>query len=69
MTTITADIKEKDIDNYSIVENIQFEYLTEKFIEAFPFKLYQSRMMGGHMITMQIPLSRFLLYKEFGMVK
>jgi len=73
MTTVTVDIAEKDLLNYTIIDNMNLEMYDENghnnLFKQYSFTLYQKRIMGDDKVTMQISLHRFLLFKGFGLVK
>lgn len=73
MATVLVDISEKHLVNFSLVNNMKLEGFDEKghkrIFKELPFTLYQNRMMGDHMITMNIPLNNFLLFKGYNLIK
>ena len=75
-TTVLVDIKESDLINLFKVEGMKLENMCleqngnfEEVFKQFPFTLYQNRMMGTHMVTINISLVRFLFFKACGLVK
>lgn len=73
MTTVSVDISEKDLINFVTIDSLNLEKFGEEthknVLKECPFTLYQNRMMGNHMLTIQISLHRFLLFKGFNLIK
>ena len=73
MTTVTVDIAEKDLANLWALENLNLRSFNEeghrKIFNTYPITFYQKRMMGDHMVTVQIALDLFFLFKGHGLIK
>lgn len=73
MNTVTVDISQVDLTNFVYVTNKNLENMNESqhedLFNLHPFTLYQNRMHGNHMVTMQIPLMDFILFLGHGLVK
>lgn len=72
MTTISVDINENKLPNLYTVIKLPLENYNElthtMLFEKYPFKIYKKRMMGEHMVTVQIPLDHYILFKVHGLV-
>lgn len=73
MTTVTVDIKEQDLINLVIVEKLNLadysESAGQEVLKQYPFTLYRERMMGNHIVTIQIPIVDYCLCLGSGLVK
>lgn len=73
MDTISVDIKEQDLINFIIFsKNISANITTEGYktmFKIYPFTLYRQRMMGDHIVTIQIPLENYCLFLGHELVK
>lgn len=72
-TTVTVYIKEQDIVNLIMVEKISLSDLSEsagqEILKQYPFTIYRERVVGYHIITIQIPIVDYCLYLGSGLVK
>ena len=75
-TTVLVDIKESDLINLFKIDGMKLGSMCleangdfEEVFKQFPFTLYQNRMMGTHIVTINISLVRFLFFKGLGLVK
>lgn len=72
MTTISVDIEENQLLNLYAIIKLSLETCDESthkvFFEQYPFKIYKQRIMGEHMVTVQIPLDLYILFKGHGLV-
>lgn len=72
MTTISVDINENQLINLYTVVNLplkEYNELTHNMLfERYPFKIYKNRTMWEHMVTVQIPLEYYVLFKGHGLV-
>ena len=75
---VLVDIRYNHLENYyNFIKEIEFKstnYL-EKLLEKYPFKLYSTRRILDYSkpysftgVTLNIPLERFFMLKEFGLV-
>lgn len=73
MNTVLVDIKESDLVNFTLLNKYSLGGFNEdghkKLFEEYPFILYGKRMMGDHVITIQIPLENYILFLEYNLVK
>lgn len=73
MTTISVDINESQLPNFIGLESINIHSFTEEkqkeLFKQFPFTLYKKRMMGDYMVTIQIPLNDYILYRVNNIVE
>ena len=71
---VLVDIRYEHLENYyNFIKGIEFDYLGA--LEKYPFKLYLTRRKldcsNPHSftgVTLNIPLERFFMLKEFGLV-
>ena len=72
MNTVSIDIKEEDLAKFTIANSFDLNNMTEeghkKLFKEYPFKGYKNRMMGNDMITIQIPLTLYLLFRGYGLI-
>jgi len=74
-TIVTVDIKESDLPNLSIIESLNFKENVsifterEELFDKYPFTLYKERMISNHIITIQISLLDYFLYKSHNLIK
>ena len=72
---VLVDIRYEHLENYyNFIKEIEFNYLVE-LLEKYPFKLYLTRRKLDYIlphsftgVTLNIPLERFFMLKEFGLV-
>ena len=72
---VLVDIRYEHLENYyNFIKGIEFNYL-EELLEKYPFKLYSTRRILDYSnpysftgVTLNIPLERFFMLKEFGLV-
>ncbi len=73
MNTISVDIKEQDLINFTSLSTLNLSSFSkeghEKLFKEYPFTLYKKRMMGESFLTIQIPLIDFCLFLGSGLVK
>ncbi len=73
MTTISVDIREQDLVNFTSANEFNLARANEQGLENIfkqhPFTLYKVRMSGNHMVTIQIPLVDYFLFLSSGLVK
>jgi len=73
MATILVDIKESDLVNFIVVERMNLHSFNNEGVKQlfteYPFLLYKKRMMGDYMVTIQISLDDFILFKIHQLVK
>lgn len=73
--TISVDIKEQDLMNLVSLnkQDLNLHTYTEQTLgylfEQYPFTLYKDRMMGNHMVTIQIQIKDYFLFALHGLVK
>jgi len=72
MNTVSIDIKESELVNFSIVNQYDLEKMQEQgcrtLLVAYPFKAYKNRMVGDDIITVQIPFENYLLFRGYGLI-
>ena len=73
MNTVTIDIREKDLVNLRILISLGIDSLLSKggaeVLRSYPITIFRERMMGSHIITMQIELDWYLLFLTNKMVQ
>jgi hypothetical protein len=73
MNTIAVDIKEVDILNFITLDKCSLSLTDSRefneLLSIYPFTLYRGRMMGSHMVTIQIPLENYIIFLEHNLIK
>lgn len=73
MNTILVDIREQDLISFTLCsKSLSAGITTEGYksmFKLYPFTLYKQRMMGDHIITIQIPLENYFLFLGHELVR